>query len=341
MIDGDDEEFHGGEPKNPELTIVDTVGIKEADNGRGRGKSQFVKQIQYSVSLSYNRLMCSKWSLIHPHRIILGQLPSDQIFAEVKENFDIGAILSLVEAFEIRPVLPLILSQRAAGVEHLVLQEEDFGRIDPAVLATATEFMLNFLTKNPSKFIYVHCKAGRGRSSTTVVSYLARYTKNKDLYSAWKQVFIARPHISIDRPKVFDLHHFFLTRISPKNLLEPMEHKEWCERAAFAFLDLTWAFKAWWTQHHRVTDKQHRRDSGQNGKWGDFLRNMKENIGRGMEMYQTMLLDCKSKLAEAEDKYEVLMRDCVGLSWTLDRNKYLDEGDGNVSRDDGSPFPSY
>jgi len=321
MLDGEDElggNLHGSGISHAELTVVDQQDLKES--GRSRGKSQFIKQIQYSVSLKYNRLLCSHWSLIHPHHIILGQLPSEQIFDELKKEHEMGAILSLVEAFEIRPVLPLILSARATGIEHQVVQEEDFGRMDPEKLAQGTEFINDCLTKNPNKYIYVHCKAGRGRSSTAVIAYMSRYT-GCDLYAAWKEVFIARPHISVDKPKVLDLHQFYLSYVEPKNLLESSEHKEWLERAAVDFVRLVKAFRSWWHQHHTVVDKQHRRETRQNGQWGHFLRSVKESVGRGLFTHQGMLQDYLDKLEDAEGRYEQTVRDCVGPQFSLGRKK--------------------
>lgn len=111
--------------------------------------------------------------------LVLSALPiSFSLFGHVfrndanalKEEFDIEAILSVVEPFEMW-ISPEEL--KAKGIKQLVLSSEDFGPVPLQKVIEGVEFIRYNLMAGRS--VDVHCKAGRGRSAQIVLCYLIKY----------------------------------------------------------------------------------------------------------------------------------------------------------------------
>nr|GFC65204.1 putative dual specificity protein phosphatase DSP8 [Tanacetum cinerariifolium] len=110
--------------------------------------------------------------------VLLGAVPFPKDVPRLKE-LDVGGVITLNEPYE--TLVPTSL-YRAYGIDNLVIPTRDylfapsFVDIDRAV---------NFIHRNATrgKTTYVHCKAGRGRSTTIVLCYLVEY-KNMTPVSA-------------------------------------------------------------------------------------------------------------------------------------------------------------
>jgi len=202
----------------------------------------YKKHLAFRLSLSYARWMhqlfrtrgWQLWSEIRDSngsstRIILGQLPSD-IWAMKDKSGQLGelgscsfekflraegicGVLSIVEPFEWE-YAGVDAALKSTNVRHLLHPEADFGGIDPERLHKAVCFMEEVLQSSPIAKIYVHCKAGRGRSAAAVLAYLA--TKHpglrpvpSDLASAHFLVRSARPQVKMGERKVKDLHRYY------------------------------------------------------------------------------------------------------------------------------------
>ena len=57
------------------------------------------------------------------------------------------------------------------GIEQLIIETIDYTAPLLSDIEKAVEKMRSFLAHNPEKKVYVHCKAGRGRSATMLVCY--------------------------------------------------------------------------------------------------------------------------------------------------------------------------
>nr|XP_043619441.1 phosphatidylglycerophosphate phosphatase PTPMT2-like [Erigeron canadensis] len=121
--------------------------------------------------------------------LLLGAVPFPKDVPRLKQ-LDVGGVITLNEPYE--TLVPTSL-YRDFGIDHLVIPTRDylfapsFVDIDRAV---------NFIHKNATRgrTTYVHCKAGRGRSTTIVLCYLVEY-KHMTPASALEYVRSRRPRV--------------------------------------------------------------------------------------------------------------------------------------------------
>lgn len=166
------------------------------------------KKLRYEMTLSRNIFLAALkgsqrkwWNHITPH-IILGAIPLKNKDHQHKllTTANVGAVLSVVEPFEIHnlgifsePVSPSDWTDRQ--IDHLLIATPDFHPISLDQIDCGVEFMRAAIQQK--KVIYVHCKAGRGRSTTMVICYLLKYEKAISVDEAFKAVKRLRPHIII------------------------------------------------------------------------------------------------------------------------------------------------
>nr|GME02882.1 putative dual specificity protein phosphatase DSP8 [Ipomoea batatas] len=121
--------------------------------------------------------------------LLLGAVPFPKDVPRLKK-LGVGGVITLNEPYE--TLVPTSL-YRALGIDHLVIPTRDylfapsFGDINRAV---------DFIHKNAlsGRTTYVHCKAGRGRSTTIVLCYLVEY-KNMTPAEALEYVRSIRPRV--------------------------------------------------------------------------------------------------------------------------------------------------
>ncbi|XP_076896190.1 phosphatidylglycerophosphate phosphatase PTPMT2-like [Bidens hawaiensis] len=121
--------------------------------------------------------------------LLLGAVPFLKDVPRLKQ-LGVGGVITLNEPYE--TLVPTSL-YHAHGIDHLVIPTRDylfapsFVDIDRAV---------NFIHRNATNCTttYVHCKAGRGRSTTIVLCYLVEY-KHMTPASALEYVRSRRPRV--------------------------------------------------------------------------------------------------------------------------------------------------
>ncbi|KAG0460376.1 hypothetical protein HPP92_020673 [Vanilla planifolia] len=121
--------------------------------------------------------------------LLLGAVPFPGDVPHLKQ-IGVGGVITMNEPYE--TLVPTSL-YHAYGIEHLVLPTRDylfapsFGDICRAV---------DFIHNNVScgKTTYVHCKAGRGRSTTIVICYLVKY-RQMTPSAAYEYVRSNRPRV--------------------------------------------------------------------------------------------------------------------------------------------------
>ncbi|KAK9055614.1 hypothetical protein SSX86_026699 [Deinandra increscens subsp. villosa] len=121
--------------------------------------------------------------------LLLGAVPFPKDVPRLKQ-LNVGGVITLNEPYE--TLVPSSL-YRAHDIDHLVIPTRDylfapsFVDIDRAV---------NFIHKNATRgrTTYVHCKAGRGRSTTIVLCYLVEH-KHMTPVSALEYVRSRRPRV--------------------------------------------------------------------------------------------------------------------------------------------------
>ena len=114
--------------------------------------------------------------------------------------FQLGvkSVLSMVEAFEQEPGLrhEPVSQEKWASLEIVTKRVEarDFNPLTQNQLKEGVAFLESQLRKGDK--VYVHCKAGRGRSASVVLAYLMK-TYGFSFDEAFSKVFSQRPYIKI------------------------------------------------------------------------------------------------------------------------------------------------
>jgi protein-tyrosine phosphatase len=173
--------------------------------------SYYYKKLKYEASLAYTKLNPSNawWTKIAPFNIYLGALPLkneghlDDIVA-----LGVTDVLSMVEDFELedgwfnQPIKRADWEDNGIVVKHI--QAIDFLPLKQEEIEEGVEYLNASLQEG--RTVYVHCKAGRGRSASIVISYLMKY-EGLSFDEAFAFVKEQRPHINLNqqqRQAIFD-----------------------------------------------------------------------------------------------------------------------------------------
>ncbi|XP_043717247.1 phosphatidylglycerophosphate phosphatase PTPMT2-like [Telopea speciosissima] len=139
--------------------------------------------------------------------ILLGAVPFPTDVPRLQQ-LGVCGVITLNEPYE--TLVPTSL-YRARGIEHLVIPTRDylfapsFGDICQAV---------DFIHKNASfgKTTYVHCKAGRGRSTTIVLCYLVQH-KQMTPDAAYEYVRSIRPRVLLASSQWEAVQEYYRLRV--------------------------------------------------------------------------------------------------------------------------------
>jgi atypical dual specificity phosphatase len=129
----------------------------------------FLAYLFFYPTLWWNRALCrlhSKrrwWDWVDEH-VLIGALPSASHVEKLKHE-GIGAVINTCREYD-GPVK----HYADAGIEQLHLPTVDFTPPTMADVKRGVEFIQAHITAG--RKVYVHCKAGRGRSATIVICYL-------------------------------------------------------------------------------------------------------------------------------------------------------------------------
>ncbi|KAL3671979.1 hypothetical protein V7S43_002644 [Phytophthora oleae] len=172
--------------------------------------------VVFHVSLLYNLLLKHEqrrpwWSHIEP-KLILGALPLqdnnhlDQLVQTegVKAIVTMNQPVELLSNFLSTPVSPA--EWEDAQVVQCFGSTGDFSPPTLATIERCVEFIYEQVDVQQHT-TYVHCKAGRGRSTVVVVAFLIQY-RNMTLEEAFKFVKAKRPHVSLHPKQRQILHEF-------------------------------------------------------------------------------------------------------------------------------------
>ena len=187
-------------------------------------KSQTLKIIKYKISLAYNIILNTFSKKNHPwfnsiidNKLTLGAIPlKNKGHLEEISKHGVTAILTTLEDFEIQKKTfysnPITGKDwEARKVDHKIIDTPDF---KPVALKKIEEGV-EWLTKkiNAGNHVYVHCKAGRGRSATIVIAYVLKHwekhgIKQHSVEEAIAYVKARRPVINMNAQQTKALHHY-------------------------------------------------------------------------------------------------------------------------------------
>ncbi|CAK9321587.1 unnamed protein product [Citrullus colocynthis] len=141
--------------------------------------------------------------------ILLGAVPFPADVPHLKE-VGVRGVITLNEPYE--TLVPSTL-YRDHGIDHLTIPTRDYCF---APLLSDICVAVNFIHKNAShgQTTYVHCKAGRGRSTTIVICYLVQY-KQMTPDEAYKHVKSIRPRVLLASSQwqaVLEFYHLIVQK---------------------------------------------------------------------------------------------------------------------------------
>jgi atypical dual specificity phosphatase len=176
------------------------------DNNNESWVRNFSDQVIFHVSLGYNlashhQVSQPWWTELEDKKIILGALPfHERKHVERLKSLGVGGVLTLNKPFELQPNLIGTPVQPCDwllnNVESLHIPTPDFCPPSPEEIKLGIEFMKKII--NSGKSVYVHCKAGRGRSVVAVVCYLMEID-NMTVEEAIDYVKKRRPQINMGK----------------------------------------------------------------------------------------------------------------------------------------------
>lgn len=176
-----------GKCVNTERRVIVGVDAKRVLVGAG-ARILFYPTLLYNVFRNKIQSEFRWWDQIDQF-LLLGAVPFPSDVPRLKQ-LGVGGVITLNEPYE--TLVPSSL-YHAHGIDHLVIPTRDylfapsFGDINRAV---------DFIHRNACNGLttYVHCKAGRGRSTTVVLCYLVEY-KHMTPSAALEFVRSRRPRV--------------------------------------------------------------------------------------------------------------------------------------------------
>lgn len=166
------------------------------------------KEILFEVSLIYTQHTTKHWFDEITPNIVLGALPLHEHFDAIK-NENVNSILSMVDAFELEnETFDIIHGWQGTGLDHKHIETPDFIGVENHKIQEGVEFLEQQIQEN--KKVYVHCKAGRGRSASVVAAYLLKHgvgkkgsldyiPPNADLLEIYTFLKSKRPQVNLNR----------------------------------------------------------------------------------------------------------------------------------------------
>ncbi|WVZ57636.1 hypothetical protein U9M48_007997 [Paspalum notatum var. saurae] len=181
------------------------VDAKRAAVGVG-ARMLFYPTLVYNVVRNRFEEHFHWWDQVDEH-VLLGAVPFPSDVPRLKE-LGVCGVVTLNESYE--RLVPRSLYE-AHGIKNLVLPTRDYLYAPSFVnLCEATDF----IHRNAScgKMTYVHCKAGRGRSTTVVICYLVQY-KNMSPAEAYEHVRLRRPRVLLAAAQWQAVQEFYQLRV--------------------------------------------------------------------------------------------------------------------------------
>ncbi|CAL5036828.1 unnamed protein product [Urochloa decumbens] len=125
--------------------------------------------------------------------ILLGAVPFRRDVSRL-QKLGVHGVITLNEPFE--TLVPSSM-YKSRGIHHLVIPTRDY-MFAPSLVDINQA--VDFIHRNASsgKITYIHCKAGRGRSTTVVLCYLVKY-KNMTPAAAFEYVRSKRARVLLTR----------------------------------------------------------------------------------------------------------------------------------------------
>ncbi|TVU31671.1 hypothetical protein EJB05_23369 [Eragrostis curvula] len=195
----------GKEEEEGGVVMRVAVDAKRAAVGVG-ARMLFYPTLVYNVVRNRFEAHFHWWDQVDEH-VLLGAVPFPSDVLRLKE-LGVCGVVTLNESYE--RLVPKSLYE-AHGIENLVLPTRDY-LYAPSIkdLCKAADFIHSYASCG--KLIYVHCKAGRGRSTTVVLCYLVQY-KQMTPIEAYEHVRLRRPRVLLASAQWQAVQEFYHLRV--------------------------------------------------------------------------------------------------------------------------------
>lgn len=138
-------------------------------------------EASFVETIFFHHILRRPWfhPIIQDH-LTLGAIPLiNYNHVQALKNKKINAVLTLLEPHEYNqsnlygcPAKKVDWEQ--SGIEHFIIDTPDFTPLSQENIQKGVEFLRKIIQDNKGH-VYVHCKAGAGRSATIVICYLMQY----------------------------------------------------------------------------------------------------------------------------------------------------------------------
>lgn len=192
--------------------------------------SSTVETTKYHVSLMYN--ICSNWYTPKTHEwwtkmtesIYVGALPlkdngvlsyyyDNKSHCEILKELGITDVISINKNFELKT--PTLMSNpvsdddwKNCGINQHIFETGDFEAIDIDIINKCIDLMEDIL-KDKKKVIYLHCKAGRGRSIIIYACYLIKKTPSVRVEDVLTYITGKRSIACLNKEQLQNIHDYY------------------------------------------------------------------------------------------------------------------------------------
>ncbi|GAB4852686.1 Phosphatidylglycerophosphate phosphatase ptpmt2 [Ancistrocladus abbreviatus] len=187
-MNGQADDPDGGEKKNSKRRkVTRAADAKRLLIGAG-ARVLFYPTLLYNILRSKLQSEFRWWDLVDEF-LLLGAVPFPRDVPRLKQ-LGVGGVITLSEPFETL-VAPSLYKEH--GIDHLVIPTRDYLYAPSFIDINAA---VDFIHKNASsgRTTYVHCKAGRGRSTTIALCYLVKQ-KHMTPVTALEMIQSKRPRV--------------------------------------------------------------------------------------------------------------------------------------------------
>lgn len=170
----------------------------------------FIARSVYYPSILWNaitnKITGRTWyNRINDH-IILGAIPMKFMTEELSQN-NVKGVISLNEDYELRYIYNSEEKWGEHGIKLLRLATQDlFAAPSIPDIKSAIQFIETVKAENGS--VYVHCKAGKTRSTTVAVCYLI-HSEGMTPEQAYEHIQSKRPQVWLRKPQFDCIQTFY------------------------------------------------------------------------------------------------------------------------------------
>ncbi|KAK1376353.1 putative dual specificity protein phosphatase DSP8 [Heracleum sosnowskyi] len=202
-LEEDDEEVSAGEEVLGSGIVM--YDAKRALVGAG-ARALFYPTLLYNVVRNKIQTEFRWWDRIDEF-LLLGAVPFPSDVKRLKE-LGVCGVITLNESYE--TLVPTSLYQ-ANDIDHLVLPTRDY-LFAPSLIDISRAVSFIHENTDKGKTTYVHCKAGRGRSTTIVICYLVQHKQMKpdDAYDYVKSI---RPRVLLAPAQLQAVHEYYNLKV--------------------------------------------------------------------------------------------------------------------------------